>query len=238
MKVINQMAARLFLSIRIGLVIFGCAAIWWGVVGVQFFWGDSVPERIADRIIAGDLFKDEVLFNQLPIAKAIETTPYCRPAALRSAALIRLRIAEVSTSAVQSDHENKWTLARSAIRTSLICSPSDPFLWLCLFWVEERFTSRVSNLEYLRISYRLGPNEGWIALKRNWLAFENFGRLTPDLAEAAGDEFVGLVKSGFLERAAEILHGPAQPVRNQLLSRLKDIDERQRRYFEYLLNKN
>jgi hypothetical protein len=143
----------------------------------------------------------------------------------------------MSTSDAQNGSEEQLASSRSAISKSLICSPSDSFLWLSLFWVDAHSVPQLQKLEYLRLSYTLGPNEGWIALKRNWLAFENFGRLPPDLAEAAVDEFVDLVKSGFAERAAEILDGPAWPVRDRLLSRLKDVDERQRQDLEYFLSK-
>lgn len=77
-------------------------------------------------------------------------------------------------------------------------------------------------LEYLERSYQLGPNEGWIALRRNGLALAIFSRLPPELAEKAAAEFVGLVRSGYLD-AAPILVGPAWAVRDQLLPRLAGL---------------
>jgi hypothetical protein len=73
---------------------------------------------------------------------------------------------------------------------------------------------RPDDVKYLRMSYRLDPNEGWIALKRNRLAFEKFDQLSTDLAESAIGEYVALVKSGLYEQAAEILSGPAWQARN------------------------
>jgi hypothetical protein len=67
-------------------------------------------------------------------------------------------------------------LAVDAIRQSLACSPADPFFWLALYALEPS-----APLNYLTASYRLGPNEGWIALKRNLVAFANFDELPDDL---------------------------------------------------------
>ena len=77
------------------------------------------------------------------------------------------------------------------------------------------------NFRILRMSYRLGPNEAWIALKRNRIAFARFRRLPPDLAEDAIDEFTRLVKANFIDQAVDIFTGPAWPERDLLLSRLE-----------------
>ena len=57
-----------------------------------------------------------------------------------------------------------------------------------------------SSVNYLRLSYRLGPNESWIALWRNKLAFALFERLPADLSKQAIDEFVGLLNTRQLTR--------------------------------------
>src|ERR1700740_1659225 len=75
-------------------VVLGCFAVWWGIVGLPIYWQDSSIERIATQIIAGDPFKAETLAEQLPTMDSIEKSAYCRPAALRSSAIIQLRMAE------------------------------------------------------------------------------------------------------------------------------------------------
>ena len=52
---------------------------------------------------------------------------------------------------------------------------------------------QAENANYLRLSYALGPNESWIALWRNRLAFSLFERLPTDLSDDALDEFIKLV---------------------------------------------
>jgi|SRR6516162_2615076 hypothetical protein len=61
---------------------------------------------------------------------------------------------------------------------------------MVLFWVENAIYAFSSiHLECLRISYSLGLNEGWIALKRNVVALASFERLPPDVGEMAIREF-------------------------------------------------
>ena len=234
-KLTNLVTAHYILLARSFVVILGCIAVWWGVIEFPIFWKESSPERIASRIIAGDPFKAEILGKQLPIIDGIERSAYCHPAALRSAAIIQLRMVETAASA--NDH--KYVDAHlkplgNVIRSSLSCEPADPFLWLVLYWVESDENGfQPDDVKYLRMSYRLGPNEGWIGLKRNRATFAVSEKLPVDLTEYAINEFVGLVEMGFYEQAAEIFTGPAWRVRDRLLHRLSDVAERHRRAFAY-----
>ena len=190
--------------------------------------------RIARQIIAGDPFKVETLAQQLPIIDSIKSSAYCRPAALRSAAIIQLRMLEVSASANDRQHlDEQFKSLGNVIRSSLSCAPADPFLWLALYSVEVNENgSKPDYLKYLRLSYRLGPHEGWIVLKRNPLAFAAFQQLPPDLAEDAVNEFFAmLLDSHFSEQAAEIFIGPAWPERELILSHLTRLADNDRRRF-------
>ena len=96
-------------------------------------------------------------------------------------------------------------MAVDAIRQSLACSPADPFFWLALYALEPS-----APLNYLTASYRLGPNEGWIALKRNPVAFANFDELPDDLRRIVVQEFVRIVEMGnTIDDAMKIFVGPA-----------------------------
>lgn len=228
---------RYIVLIRIFIIILGCIAVTWGLVTFPVFGRQSSIERTASRIIAGESFKIETLTGQVPIIDSIERSAYCRPAALRSAAIIRLRMVEAAGSANDREHVDEHLKSLgNVIRSSLSCAPADPFLWLALYWVESTQNAfGPDDLKYLRMSYRLGPNEGWIGLKRNPVTFAVSEKLPVDLAEYAINEFVGLVAMGFYEQTAEILTGPAWRVREQLLPRLQNIDERHRRAFVDIL---
>jgi hypothetical protein len=223
--------------LRCFVVILGCMAVAWGLFVFPIFWHESSIERTANQIIAGDLFKGSLLAGLFPIIVSIESSTYCRPSAVRSAAIIELRMAEGTAPANNLKHvDGRLRSLNQTIRSSLSCSPSDPFLWLVLYWSEGTQDGfRSEDLKYLRMSYLLGPNEGWIALKRNGITFAVSEKLPVDLAEYAIIEFVGLIEMGFYEQAAEIFTGPAWRVREQLLPRLQNIEERHRQAFANIL---
>jgi hypothetical protein len=227
----SYVTAPYILLARSFVIILGCTAVAWGIVGIPVFWQDSSIERIATQIIAGDTFKIDTLAQQIPIIESIKKSAYCRPAALRSAAIIQLRMTEVAVSGNHRQDEFKSLV--NVIRSSLSCAPADPFLWLALYSVEITENGfKPDYLKYLRMSYRLGPHEGWIALKRNPLAFAAFQQLSPDLREAAVNEFVAMLRdSRFTDQAAEILIGPAWPERELIMSNLTSLTDYDRRRF-------
>jgi hypothetical protein len=192
-------------------------------------------ERVATHVIGGDPFRPEVLAAIMPQVEVAEQAEQCRPAAMRSAAIIRTRFAEQAITDGE-DIDARLSALGNSIRLSLACSPSDPFLWAVFYWVEctER-GFRPNYLEYLRLSYHLGPNEGWIGLRRNGLAFAVFGRLPPDIAEMAIKEFVGLLDSGFFDQTIAIITGPGWRERDILLPRLKTVTLRNREVFAKML---
>jgi hypothetical protein len=224
--------------VRVICIIFGCTAFWWGIDVFPDFWRDSSIEHLADRVLDGDSFKPEIMAGQSPAMHRIESAGYCHPSALRSAAVIQLRIVE-SLPPQSGQYEAELHSLLGLIRSSLSCAPADPFLWLALYAVDNianRFS--VDDLKYLRMSYELGPNEGWIALRRNPAAFERFHQLPPDLAAAAINEFILLIKSNFFDSAAEIFVGPAWPERELLLSHLAEISSDQRHFLSDALRQH
>jgi hypothetical protein len=219
---------------RTFVAIIGGAAIAWGLVTIPIFWQQAPMENVARHIIRGEPYKIDVLMRQIAVAEAVDSSSDCRPIALRSAAIIRLRLVEQTSrgEAGKPVDAQKMKLLDDSIRASLSCSPADPFLWLVLCWVEESnngFNSQFFN--YLRLSYRLGPNEGWIALKRNYFAFTVFDRLPDDLAEDAVNEFIQILSDGFFSEAFEIFTGPGWRYRGTLLLRLKEVEVAKRRIF-------
>ena len=72
-KLTGLVTAHYILLARSFVIILGCIAVWWGIVEFPVFWQESSTERIANRIIAGDPFKLEILARQLPIIDSIES---------------------------------------------------------------------------------------------------------------------------------------------------------------------
>lgn len=209
----------------------------WGASVLPLSWLASPVDQAAADIIKGALFRRAALDAPVERGEALAALPFCYPSALRSRAVIRLRFAEDAfTAGSLQGIDSDLSSADESIRRSLGCTPTDPYLWLALFWVESTQNGfRPSYLGYLRFSYILGPNEGWIALKRNRVAFAIFEQLPEDLRERAFEEFVGLVRSGFYGEAADILVGPAWRLRNEIVNRLGKIPVRHRQFLADML---
>lgn len=221
------------LAVRIFTFALGLVAVGWGATTFPIFWRQSSIEQVARRILERDPLNREVLASQLSGANVAEEQSYCRPAGVRSVAIIQFRMAEQAMAdRDRSAIDGALLDAQADMRRSLACSPADPFLWLGLFWLtnaREGFDPH--NFEYLRLSYELGPNEGWIAVTRSRFAFAMFASLPNDIKEKAIAEFLAFVKTGLTETAADIFIGPAWPVRDVLLARMRNLDEASRRAF-------
>jgi hypothetical protein len=228
-KVKNFVLTHYISIVRIFAATIGCVGLVWGAVEAAAFWRDSTLERMATQIIAGHEFKNETLSRQLPAIEKIASSGLCRPAAVRSAAIIRLRLFERTSFASAQERSSEQVELIQAIRNSLSCAPADGFLWLAMYFIgvnEKGLDSESINA--LRQSYRVAPHEGWIALKRSRVAFAGFNQLPPDLGEAAINEFVDMLHDGhFYGFAGDILIGPAWPERDFILlhlSRLSDAN--------------
>jgi hypothetical protein len=224
---------------------FGIGALWvckaaiavtavaWGMSTLPVFWHDAPLARVAARVVENETFKSEALVALLPAVDAVEQARRCRAPALHSAAVIRLAAAaDVLDGAERTRIDGSLAALREAARASLGCSPDDAFVWLTLFWVENTIDGfSEDHLAYLRMSYITGPNEGWIALKRNRVAIALFDALTPDLKEFAINEFVHLIESGFMSQAVSIFLGPGWHNKDVLLPRLEPIALERRQAF-------
>ena len=219
---------------RIGTFIVGSVAIAWGVLTFPIFEQQSVLELTGMHIIDGEPFNADELNRLLPILTATEEdTKSCPVNVLHFAAIIRLRLVEVDIAAAARDRiDDSLQTLRHSIYRSLGCSPADPFLWTVLFWLENTMNGySPEHLSYLSLSYKLGPNEGWIALTRNRLALSIFDQLPANLREMAIGEFSHLLESGFYAETANLFTGPGWPIRNMLLARLNGVSEVSRQRF-------
>ena len=153
------------------------------------------------------------------------------PSALWGATVIRTFLLEEqlkSGDRSASDYDR----LQSNVDAALAHSPTDSFTWLVAFWLRRlRFEPTANDSRLLRMSYWSGPNEAWIAVRRNPVALGVFPSLPDDLADQALSEFVRLLRSRLYTEASNILAGPGWAIREQLLSRLSQVDEVDRRGF-------
>lgn len=225
---------RYSLVLRLLCVVCGLVAIAWGAATFPIFRQQATIENTARRILGGETFRAETLVAQADEVEATESSWYCRPSVLRGAAQIRLRLAEISPRGAAASGIENWRVKfADSVRASLSCTPSDPFLWLVLYWGENNRTGFRSNYtDYLRMSYRLGPNEGWMMLKRNPLSLAVFEELPDDLAEKAIAEFAKIVSAvGAKKEAAAIFLGAGPRVRERILPVLTTVPTRHRQAF-------
>ena len=204
----------------------GLIGIAWGVSEFSALRQESTIKKIADRILVGDVYKYDILLKQASLVDPAQRPELCRPLTVRSWAVIRLRLAEISDNAALGPAPVRTNLAVDAIRQSLACSPADPFFWLALYALEPS-----APLNYLTASYRLGPNECWIALKRNPVAFDAFDELPEDLRGRVVEEFVRLLEIKLYDAAVKIFVGAAWDKRELILSQMNTLPLRNRQLF-------
>src|SRR3954453_19312412 len=97
-------------AVRVGAIALGLIGMGWGISDFSSLRREAVSSNIATRILAGDPFKSKILLNQASLLEQAQQTEGCRPLELRSAAIIRLRLAELS---------NDPSLAAGPVRTKI-----------------------------------------------------------------------------------------------------------------------
>jgi hypothetical protein len=219
---------------RISVAALAVGAIAWSVFVVPKFWSEAAIAQVATHVIAGEAYKPDILDSLIPQPEG-ETA--LRPSILSKAVVIQLRRAEDSLGAGQTDViDARLDSLGLAIDHALAGAPTDPFLWLVLFWLDSTRNGFVpADVGYLQMSYDLGPNEGWIAVKRNRFALAIMTSLPTGLSDRVISEFVGLVRSQLYYEAADILAGAGWPTRQVLLPRLEGLAESNRRRFAGVL---
>jgi hypothetical protein len=204
----------------------------WSVSAIRIYRAEDIFANPALRILGGDRFTPEQLGM---LTRQIQATPVAslRPTALSDIATIRLRLVEV---ALQSGNAQLAAAAfdnlKAAVAAALDGTPTSSFMWLTDYWSRSvRSRNPADGLKSLAMSYSEGPNEGWIAVRRNPVALSAFPSLPDQLANQALNEFARLVSSGFYADAANTLAGAGWPIHDKLLARLTQLGEGARRRF-------
>jgi hypothetical protein len=232
MNAVGRAATSIEIGIaRLMLAALGAAAIAWAVIVFPVFWSEKVIVDVAAAITRGEVFDPEVL--AAVAARTEGAGSRLRAATLSKAAMINLRQAENAMHGGDSVLiQQRLQSATRSVRRALDNAPDDPFLWLVWFSLDTyRHGARADSMRFLRMSYQLGPYEGWIAERRDRVALASFEVLPADLRRRAASEFVGLVRWGFIPEAADIAAGPARPLRALLFPGLERLSYEQRHAF-------
>ena len=233
-----RIATAQFLA-RSFICLLGLGAVVWGGSVFPFFWQQAPLNRVVSELLHGHTFKMQTLLDEAQHADATAQSSFCNPTELHNAVVLRLAILdEAMAAADQTLIDTAYGPLYDATRTALACMPADPFVWLTLFWLDAgKHGLDPHNANYLRLSYALGPNEGWIALLRSRLAFALFARLPTDLANDAIDDFINLVDTGQLySETAAIFASAAPAVQSRIVAQFATAKPITRRNFAGMLH--
>ena len=130
--------------VRVFTILLGLSGVVWGATNFATLWRQLGIERIAAKILDRETFKPNALVPFIPALEEIEQSHYCRPQSVRSAAIIRLRLAEEALAAGErATVDERLSTLDSSIRKALACEPADPFLWMVLassfHWPQQEF---------------------------------------------------------------------------------------------------
>ncbi|WP_339028231.1 hypothetical protein WI604_25725 [Bradyrhizobium symbiodeficiens] len=232
----NSVGRRTSGLVRASLMLCGGGAVAWSIFTFPTFTRERALDVTVQRVLTGERYSPAQL-SALRDELSESQEWSLRPSVRSKLAIIRLRLVEddMATGRYKSDAVVSGGFA-SSIDATLSDSPTSAFLWLTKFWLAFQQSGSVApNFDLLRMSYFMGPNEVWIALRRNPLALSLFARMPDDLADRSIVEFAGLVRSGLYSDAASILTGPGMPIGQRLLDGLARVDEVDRYRFAKLL---
>ena len=220
--------------VRIVVAIGGGCSIAWALSTYPTFRHETAFAAAAQHILSGEQYSAKQL-NELRSELDASSVSSFRPSVLNDIAVVRIRLVEADLALGQVSAVELETL-QGSIDIALDRNPTRSFLWLADYRLQElRSGSAAADLGLLRMSYQTGPNEGWIAVKRNPIALGVFSSLLDETKSRVIAEFSGLVRSWLYEDAANILTGPGWPVHQRLLDGLAQLDEGHRRRFAKIL---
>lgn len=219
--------------LRIVLALFGFAGAAWGVWMFPGFLRGATIESVASRILMIEPYRLDILKSVLAFNEVVVPAGLCRPSNVRAAAILQIKAVEgtiESGSGEEIDREQQELSKRLA--QVFACAPSDPYLMLAMFWQHNMVAGfDATSLAFLDMSYKLGPNEGWVGFRRNRFAITLMPNLPPELAEKVLTEFARLVQSRFFMETIDIYRAADVETRKKLLARLSDVGDVQRRAF-------
>ena len=177
--------------------------------------------RISDRVLEGQAFSDEVVRRLEASLSRTRPIEDCGPGS-EEVAVLHVFMAGIALSSPDGPTSPASIgEADRAVRAALACTPSRSLLSFLLFWLESRDKIEAA-LPYLRLSYRLGRSEGWIAPARGRAALALFDRLPADLQAEFRAEYLRLARDD-IGAAVQTFIGADDAGRARLLPLLAEL---------------
>jgi hypothetical protein len=222
------------------LLAFSCVAFAWSIHVLPRSEHIDQLAYLKDQLLRSEIYEPEStkrLYEELQNAYLGE----CEPDSQMSLILMSLRVAENALrTGAATDFDLKLDDLTTSIRVALGCAPRSSYLWLLSFWTET-LSGRLGpkSLEMLAMSYETGPNEGWIAIRRNSTAIPVVPIASDPLRQRIIREFGLLVRDGFLREAAASYSVATPEVRSALQTELlRSGDSRQREFWQAVQARN
>jgi hypothetical protein len=202
-------------------IVISCAAFAWCVYLLPKSEDIDKFLYLKDQLLRSDIYEPTQTKRTYIELESVDLGN-CEAEAQTSLLLLQLHLVENSlrTGAAAQFDEQLYDLTAHVSR-ALSCTPRLSYLWLLCFW--SRTLSGLldqRSIEILAMSYETGPNEGWIAIRRNALAMAIVPLAPDQLAQRIIKEFGLLVRDGFLPEAAASYSVAALPVRSALQNEL------------------
>jgi hypothetical protein len=220
--------------LRTCVYLLGFGAITWGGFVLPLFSREAPLNRVTAEVLEGHAFKTQALLSEARKADTDEPSSFCNPVQSRDAVILRLALLDDAIRAANHTLiDSAYAPLYDVTRRALACVPTDSFTWLTLFWLDAGKRGLApENVNYLRLSYALGPNEGWIALWRSKLAFAVFAQLPADLADDAVDDVIKLVDSAqLIQQAAAIFASASPAAQSRVVAHLQTAKANTRQWF-------
>lgn len=178
--------------------------------------------KVSNAVLSGAGFKRNPV-SEAALSEA-EYRHICSPREVRAATIIRLRLYELAIDSLDTRlADERLHELDSSVKQALRCVPSDGLLWFIEYWGAVNRGGEVSkHLGELRMSYKLAPYEGWIAL-RSPFVLAIYDVLPADIQESACKEFTSIVRTGLIRDAVRILKGAGWRHRDILLAGLGTV---------------
>ncbi|WP_342359358.1 hypothetical protein [Terrarubrum flagellatum] len=193
-----------FPLLRLSFFLLSSAAAAWAVeVGPASVAGWRVA-LVGKRIGNGATFDASALAPLLDLKGVNILQSPCTGDVQQGALFIAARLAELALNVGEfAELDGRLEKVETLARETLVCSPHNSFAWFALYWSQGRrvgFTRR--TLDYLDMSYRMGPREGWISVRRNPQAMLVYRQLSPELKARLVEEWRLLLEARLFQPAA------------------------------------
>jgi hypothetical protein len=158
----------------------------------------------------------------------------CDNHALLALALAEARLAE--STLASGEFNAHLTRAGARAEAQILCTPHDGFAWFIAFWHKVLQGELVDGAwRYLDQSYRLAPNEAWVALIRLPLAASLWEIMSEERRRFVLNDFELLARGGHIQQCARLYAISQPPLRESFATRLATLDEYKKRSFNYFL---